>query len=128
MMTFRFVGDRAGLGAIRGERQGISGNVALAISADETCERSGWWASILSVRRTRLRTTGWRRVNASAKQGVKDVLANRQNRSNISCPDLSYRLQVPDEDLTPQNFDSVAAIRDLIQRKLELVPRPDKRT
>lgn len=39
--TFRFVGDRDGLGAIRGGAQGFLGHVALAVSADDTREPLG---------------------------------------------------------------------------------------
>jgi hypothetical protein len=39
--TFRFVGDRDGLGAIRGGAKGFLGHVALAIVADETREPLG---------------------------------------------------------------------------------------
>jgi transposase-like protein/DDE family transposase len=39
--TFRFVGDRDGLGAIRGGAKGFLGHVALAIAADDTREPLG---------------------------------------------------------------------------------------
>lgn len=39
--TFRFVGDREGLGAIRGGAKGFLGHIALAIAADETREPLG---------------------------------------------------------------------------------------
>jgi hypothetical protein len=39
--TFRFVGDREGLGVIRGGAKGFLGHVALAISADDTREPVG---------------------------------------------------------------------------------------
>jgi Transposase DNA-binding/Transposase DDE domain len=39
--TFRFVGDRAGLGEIRGGAQGFFGHVALAVAADDTREPLG---------------------------------------------------------------------------------------
>jgi hypothetical protein len=39
--TFRFVGDRAGLGVIRGGAKGFLGHVALAIAADDTREPLG---------------------------------------------------------------------------------------
>ena len=39
--TFRFVGDREGLGVIRGGAKGFLGHVALAIAADETREPLG---------------------------------------------------------------------------------------
>jgi Transposase DNA-binding/Transposase DDE domain len=39
--TFRFVGDRDGLGAIRGGAKGFLGHMALAIAADETREPFG---------------------------------------------------------------------------------------
>jgi hypothetical protein len=39
--TFRFVGDRAGLGAIRGGAKGFLGHVALAIGADDLREPLG---------------------------------------------------------------------------------------
>lgn len=44
--TFRFVGERAGLGAIRGGAKGFLGHVALAIAADDTREPLG----VLGVR------------------------------------------------------------------------------
>ena len=39
--TFRFVGDREGLGVIRGGAQGFLGHVALAVAADDTREPLG---------------------------------------------------------------------------------------
>jgi len=39
--TFRFAGDRDGLGLLQGERQGFFGHVALAVAADETREPLG---------------------------------------------------------------------------------------
>lgn len=39
--TFRFLGDRAGLGVLRGGAKGFLGHVALAIAADETREPLG---------------------------------------------------------------------------------------
>lgn len=39
--TFRFVGDRDGLGAIRGGAKGFLGHIALAIAADDTREPLG---------------------------------------------------------------------------------------
>lgn len=39
--TFRFVGDREGLGETRGGAKGFLGHVALALAADETCEPLG---------------------------------------------------------------------------------------
>jgi hypothetical protein len=39
--TFHFVGDRDGLGAIRGGAQGFLGHIALALAADETREPLG---------------------------------------------------------------------------------------
>ena len=39
--TFRFVGDREGLGVIRGGAKGFHGHVALALAADETREPVG---------------------------------------------------------------------------------------
>ena len=39
--TFRFLGDRAGLGVIRGGAKGFLGHVALAIAADDTREPLG---------------------------------------------------------------------------------------
>ena len=39
--TFRFLGDRAGLGALRGGAKGFLGHVALAIAADDTREPLG---------------------------------------------------------------------------------------
>jgi hypothetical protein len=39
--TFRFVGDREGLGAIRGGAKGFLGHLALALAADETREPLG---------------------------------------------------------------------------------------
>lgn len=44
--TFRFVGDREGLGETRGGAKGFLGHVALALAADETCEPLG----VLGVR------------------------------------------------------------------------------
>jgi hypothetical protein len=39
--TFRFVGDREGLGETRGGAKGFLGHVALALTANETCEPLG---------------------------------------------------------------------------------------
>jgi acyl carrier protein len=37
----------------------------------------------------------------------------------IASLEFKFGIQMQDEDLTPENFDSFAAIRDLIQRKLD---------
>ena len=37
----------------------------------------------------------------------------------ITSLESRFRIQMQDEDLTPENFDSFSAIRDLIQRKLD---------
>jgi acyl carrier protein len=37
----------------------------------------------------------------------------------ISAIEGRFEIQLHDEDMTPENFDTVVAIRDLIQRKLD---------
>lgn len=42
----------------------------------------------------------------------------------ITALESRFGVQVQDADLTPENFDSITAIGGLIQRKLDVVPRP----
>ncbi|GAC1665972.1 MAG: IS4-like element ISLpn5 family transposase [Candidatus Dormibacteraceae bacterium] len=130
--TFRFVGDREGLGVIRGGAKGFLGHVALAIAADETREPLG----VLGVRPyihhdavAHQGMTRSQRVKAAREKPRPARESSRWEQMAIQVsadlPDGVCALHVMDQEA--DDYDLLAALH---QAKLRYVIRasPDRQT
>lgn len=129
---FRFIGERAGLGAIRGEAQGFFGHFALAVAANETRELYG----VLGVRpfiheqtEARRKMTQRERVAATQAKPREEKESSRWERLAIdvsNCLPAGVRpLHVMDQEA--DDFDLFA---ELHRAQLAFVVRanPERRS
>jgi len=115
--TFRFTGEREGLGSIRGGAKGFLAHVALAISPDETCEPLG----VLGVRPyihqdavAHRGMTASERVAASRAKSRDEKESSRWEKLAIdvsgNLPKGTRALHVMDQEA--DDYDLLAAMRE----------------
>lgn len=130
--TFRFVGDRAGLGVIRGGAKGFHGHVALAIAADDTREPLGVLGVHPYIHQDAVAHRGMtpsQRVEATRAKprAAKESARWEQMALQVSAalPDGVAALHVMDQEA--DDYDVLAALHDA-QRRYVIRADPQRQT
>ncbi len=115
--TFRFVGDRTGLGAIRGGARGFLGHIALAIAADETREPVGVLGVHPYIHQDAVAHQGMTPSQRVAATRAKSRMAKESARweqmavqVSAALPDDVEALHVMDQEA--DDYDVLAALHD----------------
>lgn len=113
--TFRFLGDRAGLGVLRGGAKGFLAHVALAVAADETREPLGVLGVHPYIHRDAVAHTGMtpsQRVKATQAKSRADKESARWERMALAVsgdlPEGVEALHVMDQEA--DDYDVLAAL------------------